>query len=108
MIGYAIQTNAKIVVAFDLRSLALIHLEKRERATHSVCLWWILSRFYGEFLKEIQKNDQFVEFTKMDLNYLLKSNFDALWLETINKAIEIASISQIPDHNSNSYKIYYE
>ena len=108
MTGYAIQINARIAAAFDLRSPALIRLERRERATHSLCLRWISSRFYGDFLKGIQKNDQFVEFTKMDLSFLLKNNFDALWLDTMNKAIEIVSISQIPDHDSKSYKIYYE
>ena len=41
------------------------------------------NRFYVKYLRSIKKNDQYVEFTKKDLSYLLKDSFDALWLKEI-------------------------
>lgn len=65
-------------------------------------------RFYSKFLKGIKKNEEFVEFTKMDLQFLLKQNFDPLWIRTVNEATEVASVAAIPRSSSKSYKLFYE
>lgn len=65
-------------------------------------------RFYSKFLKGIKKNEEFVEFTKMDLQYLLKQNFDPMWIRTVNEAIEVPSVELIPRSSTKSYKIFYE
>lgn len=65
-------------------------------------------RFFGQFLRGIKKNDRFVEFTKKDMNYLLKANFDALWVKEIENAKLITSIDAIPASSSTAYKMYYE
>ena len=65
-------------------------------------------RFFGQFLRGIKKNDRFVEFTKKDLSYLLKENFDSLWLKAIEEARLVTSLDAIPSSSSNAYKMYYE
>lgn len=65
-------------------------------------------RFFGQFLRGIKKNDRFVEFTKKDLSYLLKENFDSLWLKAIEEARLVTSLDAIPSSSSTAYKMYYE
>ncbi|KAK8825671.1 hypothetical protein WA577_000842 [Blastocystis sp. JDR] len=66
------------------------------------------AQFFGQFLRGIKKNDRFVEFTKKDLSYLLKENFDSLWLKAIEEARLVTSLDAIPSSSSTAYKMYYD
>ena len=66
------------------------------------------NRFYVKYLRSIKKNDQYVEFTKKDLSYLLKDSFDALWLKEFEKAQLVRNVDLIPPSSSGSFKVLYE
>ena len=68
----------------------------------------MIHRFYDQFLKRIQKNEQFIPFTKMDLSYLLKDNFDVYWKDIIEKATLVKDVRMVPSHSSESFKVLYE
>ena len=68
----------------------------------------MIHRFYDQFLKGIQKNEQFIPFTKMDLSYLLKDNFDVYWKDVIEKATLVKDVRMVPAQSSESFKVLYE
>ena len=68
----------------------------------------MINRFYNQFLKGIQKNEQFIPFTKMDLSYLLKDNFDVYWKDVIEKATLVKDVRMVPAQSSESFKVLYE
>ena len=86
-------------------------MERRERVILSENYSLILiCRFYSQFLKSIQKNNEFIEFSKKDLSFLQKDRFDNEWKKIVEEAEEItlSELSSIPANSSKSFKIYYE
>lgn len=83
MIGYDIQSSARIVFAFDQKSQEHVLSAKLVfpskcpiLATNVISINLINSSFSGlffdKYLKHIKLSEQFVHFTKMNLSYLLK------------------------------------
>ena len=110
MTGCAIPTSEKTAGVFDLRCRGPTRsgrwgraIRSRERGEKGM-----VRRFYSKFLKGIKKNEEFVEFTKMDLQFLRKQNFDPMWIRTVNEATEVTSVAAIPRSSPKSYKIFYE
>ena len=86
-------------------------MEKRERAILSESFALpLICRFYDQFLKGIQKNNEFIEFSKKDLSFLEKDRFDDEWKKIVEEAEEISlsDLSSMPANSSKSFKIYYE
>ena len=52
-------------------------------------------------------NDQFVDFSKQDMNRLLKENYDEYWKQTVNAAISVDRVEDIPANSKKAYRISY-
>lgn len=44
----------------------------------------------------------------MNMDFLIKANYDAYWKDTIEKATVITDLRDLPENSSESFKIFYE
>ena len=52
-------------------------------------------------------NNQFVDFSKQDMDRLLKAKYDAYWTKTVNSAIPVDRVEDIPSNSDKAYRISY-
>lgn len=108
MIGFDILIAVMAVLVFDQKCVEHIHLEKRERLMHSTDEIGLKHRFYGQYLRSIKLNDKFIDFSKQNMDNLMKDTYDAYWRTTIDQAKVVSSLNEIPPNSPASFKIFYE
>ena len=59
-------------------------------------------------MRSIKLNDAFVDFSKQDMNKLMKDEYDANWRSIIDQAKTVSSLNEIPPNSPESFKILYE
>lgn len=59
-------------------------------------------------MRSIKLNDAFVDFSKQDMNKLMKDEYDANWRSIIVKLKTVSSLNEIPPNSPESFKILYE
>eukprot|EP00050_Salpingoeca_kvevrii_P012635 m.23976 g.23976 ORF g.23976 m.23976 type:complete len:176 (+) comp4201_c0_seq1:985-1512(+) len=111
MTGCVSPSSAVTVLVFAPKSLEPTTLggEGRQSATQPCAHAAILlgrkgvsqAQYYDVYLKPMQLNQQYVEFTKMDLSYLLKANYDPAFVrEVYEQSVRISSLSELSQYQS--------
>ena len=59
------------------------------------------------FLKPMKLNDQFVDFSKQDMDRLLKERYDVYWRQIVNAAISVDRVEDIPPNSNKAYRLSY-
>lgn len=93
MIGYVIRSSARDVFVYALKSLVRVHSAKlacpsefnmefplsmkHELTIFCVCIF-CSGLFFDKYLKHIKLAEDFVQFTKINMSYLLKVQFNLL------------------------------
>lgn len=52
---------------------------------HNILLFYFSGLFFDKHLKYIKLSEQFVDFSKKDLTYLLKDNYDSMFVDEVYK-----------------------